>query len=163
MTNQRSTYSLPNKKLKATGSSTVERRPTLYSLFFPSIYYIFILVVIGLGGLLCLVRIYNRPQQKFGIDEGLSKVVMTHISSLLVKDGFVYDSDTLMTDPEKFILHYKSDSNHLTFNVQIYKEASKDMVTPARMLYKLENESADLGNDAVLKSLQNKLNGPNIN
>lgn len=158
MINQRSTYSPSNRKLNANGSSTVERRPTLYSLFFPSIYYLFILVVIGLGGLLCIIRIYNRPQQKFGIDEGFSKVVKTHISSQLMKEGYVYDSDTLLTNPEKFILNYKSESNHLTFNVQIYSEASKDMVTPIRLLYKLENESANVEHDVVLKSLQDKLN-----
>jgi hypothetical protein len=49
---------LARKQAKTGSLSTVEEKPTLYSLFHPSIFYLVILVVIVLGGLLCIVRIF---------------------------------------------------------------------------------------------------------
>jgi hypothetical protein len=155
---QRSPTSHLNTDLQATRLSTVEKRPTLYSLFFPSIYYIFILVVIGLGGILCIIRLYNQPERKISIDEGLSNMVTTHISSLLINDGYHYSSDTLLRSPERLILIYKSDQRELKFNVQIYQEASKDLVSHIPLSYRLDTESSDFAVIATVKKLQDRLN-----
>ena len=80
MLDQHITHTYTKNKLIARKLSTVEKRPTLYSLFFPSIYYTFILVVIGLGGLLCIIRIYNRPQREIRLSPELNKFLTEKIS-----------------------------------------------------------------------------------
>jgi len=45
------------KQAKTGALSTVEEKPTLCSLFQPSLFYLIILVVVVLGGLLCIVTV----------------------------------------------------------------------------------------------------------
>ncbi len=42
---------------RAKAGKSVEEKPTLYSLFNPSVYFLVILIVIVLGGLLSIVKI----------------------------------------------------------------------------------------------------------
>lgn len=164
MLDQHITHTYTKNKLIARKLSTVEKRPTLYSLFFPSIYYTFILVVIGLGGLLCIIRIYNRPQREIRLSPELNKFLTEKISLNLSNEGYEFVRDTVLTNPERLVLSYKhapATGSMLSFSVQMFEESSKSIVADNHLLFKLNADSADKTGDLILKRLENKLNGPN--
>lgn len=163
MLDDRITYTHTKKTLTGKKLSTVEKRPTLYSLFFPSIYYMFILVIIGLGGLLCIIRIYNRPQREIQPNNELNKFLTEKISFNLLHEGYDFIRDTVLKKPERLVLTYKSSESQariLRFSVQIFEETPASIVADNRWLYKLNADSADEHGNALVKRLQDKLNGP---